>query len=159
MPERIQNLHILVGTVSGTAERVAQAIELSCTDLADSIQVQQMDDLEIAVFTDDRLFLICTSTYGSGDVPDNARHLYDALELHPQFLGHVRYGVLALGDLASHASTYCFGGKAFDERLRDLGAQRLGDLGCLDASSDELPEAAGVTWCRDWLKLAAETWG
>ena len=159
MPERIQKLRILVGTVSGTAERVALAIEMDCVDLVDHIQVQTMDGLDIGVFDADALFLICTSTFGAGDVPDNARQLFDSLDLTPRYLGPMCYGVLALGDSASHGDTFCFAGKLFDERLTDLGARRVGDIGLLDASADELPEAVGVTWCRDWIKVAARTWG
>ena len=33
----------------------------------------------------DALYLICTSTYGSGDVPDNGRHLYDSLDQEPKW--------------------------------------------------------------------------
>ncbi len=153
------NLRIFVGTVSGTAERVAQAIELDCGDLADSIRVEMMEGLSIDDLDAESLFLICTSTYGSGDVPDNARHFFDSLATQPRFLGDVRYGVLALGDSASHGDTFCFGGKAIDERLLDLGARRIGELHCLDAGEEELPEAAGSAWCRAWMVEAARSWG
>jgi MioC protein len=147
-------LKILVGTVTGTAEYVAQAIQMDCADLVDEIEVQMMDGLDIGVFDEDALFLICTSTYGAGDVPDNARSLYDALDQTPKFLGKLRYGVIALGDMGSHAATFCFGGKLFDERLQGLGAQRIGDIWCHDASDGSVPEAEGTAWCRDWLALA-----
>ena len=105
----------------------------------------------IAAFDDaDALYLICTSTYGSGDVPDNARALYDSLDLQPKFLGHVRYGVIALGD-RTYSQTFCFGGKKFDERLQGLGAQRIGDIWIHDASGGTLPETEGAEWCRQWL--------
>jgi hypothetical protein len=41
---------------------------------------------------------------------------------------------------AGHGATFCFAGKQFDERLQGLGAQRLGEIGCLDASDGTLPE-------------------
>ncbi len=147
-------LKILVGTVTNTAEYVAQAIEMDCADLVNAIEVQMMDGLDISVFDEDALFLICTSTYGAGDVPDNARALFDSLDQTPKFLGHVRYGVLALGDRGSHAATFCFAGKQFDERLQGLGAQRLGAMWCHDASDGSVAETDGAAWCRDWLALA-----
>ncbi|MDB5741760.1 MAG: flavodoxin/nitric oxide synthase [Polaromonas sp.] len=151
-------LTILVGTMTSTADYVAQAIEMDCADLVAAIEVRLMDDLDSGIFdvekSNDTLYLICTSTYGSGDVPDNAQAFYESLAFQPQFLGHVRYGVIALGDSGSHQSTFCFGGKKFDERLRDLGAQRVGEICCLDASSEALPETAGVHWCREWLAKA-----
>ena len=93
-------------------------------------------------------------------MPDNARALYESMDANPQFLGHVRYGVIALGD-RTYLQTFCLGGKKFDERLQNLGAQRIGDVWCHDASSGTLPESEGAEWCRQWLTLAlqAETTG
>ena len=150
-------LKILVGTMTSTADYVAQAIQMDCTDLVDDIEIELMDKLDIGVFSTenatDAVYLICTSTYGQGDVPDNARALYESMAVAPQFLGHVRYGVLALGD-RTYLQTYCFGGKKFDERLTDLGAQRIGDVWCHDASEGTMPETEGTEWCRQWLTQA-----
>ena len=148
-------LKILVGTMTSTADYVAQAIQMDCADLVDAIEVQLMDGLDIGAFDEsDALYLICTSTYGAGDVPDNARNLYDSLDLHPKFLGHVHYGVIALGD-RTHSQTFCFGGTKFDERLQGLGAKRIGDVWCHDASAGTLPEELGTAWCREWLQKEA----
>ena len=157
-------LKILVGTMTSTADYVAQAIQIDCAELIDDIDVQLMDALDISVFDEasakDAIYLICSSTYGSGDVPDNARALYESMDANPQFLGHVRYGVIALGD-RTYLQTFCNGGKRFDQRLQDLGAQRIGDVWCHDASSGTMPESEGAEWCRQWLTLAlqAETTG
>jgi MioC protein len=153
-------LKILVGTMTHTATCVAKAIQMDCADLVSDIEVKLMDGLDISVFdaekAKDALYLICTSTYGAGDVPDNAQALYESLDSQPRFLGHVRYGVLALGDSSSHPQTFGFGGEKFDERLQDLGAQRIGDICCLDGSSDIQPETAGAQWCRHWLTFALQ---
>ncbi|MDP2817028.1 MAG: flavodoxin domain-containing protein [Polaromonas sp.] len=147
-------LKILVGTMTSTADYVAQAIQMDCADLVPDIEVQLMDGLDSRVFDtgteEDEIYLICTSTYGQGDVPDNARALYDSLDSQPKFLGHVRYGVIALGD-RTYQQTFAFGGKKFDERLQGLGARRIGDLWIHDASSGTLPETEGAAWCRQWL--------
>lgn len=151
-------LLILVGTMTNTAERVAEAISLACTDLVDQIKVQRMDGLDIRVFDEDALYLICTSTHGSGDVPDNAHTLYESLGSEPKFLGHVRYGVIALGDSFYH-QTFCNGGLRFDERLADLGAVRLGEVFHHDASAGTEAEAVGTAWCREWLTRARQAGG
>ncbi len=152
-------LKILVGTMTSTAEYVAQAIQMDCADLVSEIEVELMDGLDIGVFNaaqaEDAIYLICTSTYGSGDVPDNARALYESLGAQPRFLGHVHYGVMALGD-RTYLQTFCFGGKKFDERLQDLGARRIGEVWCHDASSGTLPESEGTEWCHQWLTRALD---
>ncbi len=146
-------LKILVGTMTNTAEFVAQAIQMDCADLVADIEVLPMDGLDISAFDEDALYLICSSTYGSGDVPDNARALYDSLGSQPRYLGHVRYGAIALGD-RTYAQTFCMGGRKFDERLQDLGAQRVGEVWCHDASAGTLAETEATGWCREWLQLA-----
>ena len=150
-------LRILVGTMTSTADYVAQAIQMDCADLLSDIEVELMDSLDMKVFDEDHakdaLYLICTSTYGQGDVPDNARALYESMAAQPQFLGHIRYGVIALGD-RTYQQTFCFGGKKFDERLQDLGAQRIGEVWLHDASTGTMPETEGTQWCREWLAAA-----
>jgi MioC protein len=146
-------LKILVGTMTNTAEYVAQAIEMDCADLVDEIEIVMMDGQDINVFDEDAIYLICTSTYGSGDVPDNARALYDSLDAQPKYLGNVKYGVIALGD-RTYAQTFAFGGKKFDERLQGLGAQRIGEVFIHDASAGTMPEELGAAWCREWLPQA-----
>ncbi len=152
-------LKILVGTMTSTADYVAQAIQMDCADLVAEVEIELMDGLDIGVFSQenakDALYLICTSTYGSGDVPDNARALYESLGTNPQFLGHVHYGVIALGD-RTYMQTFCFGGQKFDERLQDLGAHRIGDVWRHDASSGTMPETEGTEWCRQWLTEAVQ---
>ena len=61
--------------MTGTAQLVAQEIELAFADDATHIDVVLMDHLDASVFRRPGLFLICTSTYGHGDVPDNAKAL------------------------------------------------------------------------------------
>ena len=152
-------LKILVGTMTSTADYVAQAIQMDCADLVSAIEIELMDNLDIGIFSaekaKDAVYLICTSTYGQGDVPDNARALYESMAATPQFLGHVKYGVIALGD-RTYLQTFCFGGKKFDERLIDLGAQRIGDVYCHDASTGTMPEEEGTAWCRQWLTEALQ---
>ena len=152
-------LEILVGSMSGTATSVAQAIQMDCADLVDTIAVVPMDTLDIGVFgtegapADPVLYLVCTSTFGSGDVPDNAQAFYASLDADPRYLGHVAYGVVALGD-QSYGDTFAGGGRRFDERLQDLGARRIGEVCRLDATSGLQPEAEAVAWCRAWLAEA-----
>jgi MioC protein len=152
-----RKLKILVGTMTSTAESVAQTIELDCADLVDTIEVQRMDPLDISIFEEDALYLICTSTYGAGDVPDNAKAFYESLAQSPRYLGAVRYGVIALGDSA-YPQTFCHGGQRFDERLTDLGAVRIGEIFQHDASAGTEPELQATAWCRNWLPPALLAW-
>jgi MioC protein len=154
----MNTLKIFVATMTGTAEYVAQAIEMDCTDLIPNIQVSMMDALRSDAFEDrDCLYLICSSTYGAGDVPDNGQALYASLDDQPRDLSHVRYGVISLGDKGSYAATFAGGGKRFDERLQGLGAKRIGEVFTHDASDGSMPETEGTAWARQWLATALQS--
>ena len=73
-------INILVGTMTGTAQLCAQEMELALDDGETRVATLMMDDLDASVFSRDGVFLVCTSTYGQGDVPDNARALYEDLK-------------------------------------------------------------------------------
>jgi MioC protein len=151
----MKTLKIFVATMTGTAEYVAQAIQMDCADLIENIEVTMMDGLSSSAFDDkDCLYLICSSTYGAGDVPDNGQALYTSLDSEPRDLSHVKYGVIALGDFGSYPTTFAGGGKRFDERLEGLGAKRLGEVFTHDASGGTMPETEGTAWARQWLASA-----
>ena len=81
--------------MTGTAELVAEEVKDALESKGHSIDVLLMDGLDAGVFEAGRSYLICTSTYGQGDVPDNAMKLYDDLQARRPDLAGVRYGVLA----------------------------------------------------------------
>ena len=146
---------ILVGTMTGTAQLCAQEMELALDDGETEVATLMMDGLDSAVFKREGVFLICTSTYGQGDVPDNARALYEHLQSAKPDLSQIRYGVFGLGD-RTYAETFNFGGKRFDDILCELGAQRIGERVQHDASSGVLPEETAQEWGVEWLTLARE---
>ena len=141
---------ILVGTMTGTAEMVADEVKDTLAAEGVAAEVLAMDKLTPAAFQRPGRFLICTSTYGQGDVPDNARDFFAALETARPDLARVEYGVIALGD-RTYAQTFCFGGKRFDQLLTSLGAKRLGDVLLHDASAGTVPEEVAVAWARGWV--------
>ena len=149
---------LLVGTMTGTAQLVAQELELVWDGDDVAVETLLMDNLDASVFEREGVFLICTSTYGQGDVPDNAKKLYDDLRAKRPNLAHVRYGVFGLGD-RTYAETFNFGGKRFDEVLAELGAQRIGKRIQHDASSGVLPEEKAEEWAGEWLAEVRERVG
>jgi MioC protein len=151
------NLHltILVGTMTGTAQSVAQELELRLDDGDTRAQAVLMDGKDASVFAGGGLFLICSSTYGQGDVPDNAKQLYESLQTQRPDLSNVRYGVIALGD-RTYVDTFCNGGRRFDAILSELGAQRIGEILLHDASAGTMPEEVAAQWVEGWIALCRD---
>jgi MioC protein len=119
------NVDILVGTMTGTAQLVAQEIELAFAGPQLGIDVTFMDALDRRVFERPGVFLICTSTYGQGDVPDNAKAFYADLVACRDSLAHVHYGVFA---------------------------QRIGEVMQHNASGGTLPEDVALEWFPEWVR-------
>lgn len=141
---------VLVGTMTGNAELVAGAVRDVLAGAGHAAEILPMDNLRPDVFERQGIFLICTSTYGQGDVPDNARDLYEALQTQKPDLGAVRYGVIGLGD-STYQDTYNNGGKLFDTLLTELGATRIGTRMEHNASGGTFAEDDAVEWAKAWI--------
>jgi len=148
------NVKILVGTMTGTAELVADEILDVLEDKGADVEIVLMDNLKSGDLDSDDLYILCTSTYGQGDIPDNAQAFFEDLEAEKPDLSDLNYGVFALGD-RTYMQTFCFGGKKFDELFSKLGANRIGDRLEHDASSGELPEDVAAEWAEDWYAAAS----
>jgi MioC protein len=150
--QRIQTqILILVGTMTGTAEMVAQEAQGAITDAGMAVDTLMMDQATSDSLQDGSVLLICTSTYGNGDVPDNAQALLKSLKEDRPDLTGVLYGVIALGDI-TYKATFCQGGLQFDALLESLGARRVGPPLLHDASSGTLPEDVACEWVKEWLQ-------
>ncbi|PHQ70186.1 MAG: nitric oxide synthase [Sneathiella sp.] len=136
--------------MTGTAELVADEILDALQAGEMDAEILLMDDLEPEIFETAAAYIICTSTYGQGDVPDNCQAFMDSLEEQTPDLGGIQYGIFALGDL-TYDQTFCNGGVLFDRTLAKLGATRIGDILKHDASSGELPEDQAGAWAEEWL--------
>jgi MioC protein len=147
-------IRILVGTVTGNAEMVADEMKHVIGKHGGEAEIVSMDGLRPGDLQPGPLYVICTSTHGVGDIPDNALDFFEDLRADAPDLSWMRYGVFGLGD-SVYSSTFCFGGRRFDELLRSLGATRIGELGIHDASEDGIAEETGHAWVERWMGLAA----
>jgi MioC protein len=151
----VAEIQILVGTMTGTAEAVAKDMQNVLAKAGHKSRIVLMDGRDASVFSSPSdtadAYLICSSTYGSGDVPDNAQSLFASLEsLRPDLSGIV-YGVIALGD-RTYGQTFCQGGLRFDRLLSELGARRAGEVLLHDASAGTMAEDVASEWVLPWLE-------
>jgi len=145
-----QSITILVGTMTGTAELVAQEVAAVLGNQGYKAAIVPMDRANADVFAPGGVFLIVSSTYGNGDVPDNAQALFADLTDKRPALSNIIYGVIALGD-RTYKATFCHGGLKFDRILTELGAARAGQPFLHDASSGELAEDEAAAWVQEWV--------
>ena len=141
---------ILVGTMTGTAELVAQELEPVLSEAGFEVEILDMDGLNESVFDRPGTFIICTSTYGQGEVPDNAVAFYEGLQAGKPDLSKISFSVVGLGD-STYNDTFNAGGRRFEELLSSLGAEMICARMVHNASSDEMPEDMALEWFEGWL--------
>jgi MioC protein len=143
---------ILVGTESGNAQMVADLLQEELGKEGHAVEVQSKGGAAEARLGERGLVLVCCSTHGDGELPDNIQPLHDELAAGKPDLSRLRYGVIALGDQTYHA-TFCRGGKTMDALLAGLGARRVGERLEIDACTQPLPDEEALDWAREWVTL------
>uniref|UniRef100_A0A8C3W016 Methionine synthase reductase n=1 Tax=Catagonus wagneri TaxID=51154 RepID=A0A8C3W016_9CETA len=125
---------LLYATQQGQAKAIAEEIcekAVAHGFSADLHCISELDKYNLK--TETAPLVVVVSTTGNGDPPDTARKFVRAIRdkrLPGDFLAHLRYGLLGLGD--SEYTYFCNGGKIIDKRLQELGAQRFYDTGHAD---------------------------
>jgi MioC protein len=142
---------ILVGTESGNAQMVADALKPVLEGSGHAVDVTEKAAGKADLEAHDVLLVVC-ATHGSGDIPTNILPLAEMLERErPDLSGH-RYGVIALGDM-TYQDTFCGGGKKVDKVLELCGAKKVGERLEVDASMQPLPDEEALTWVEGWKAL------
>jgi len=137
---------ILFGTESGNAEFAAEDMAAAIESEV-NVSVVDMTDFDVSDFGVETFYVLISSTHGEGEVPSGARPLIDALNIQEPNLNGVEFAVFGLGD--STYEHYSRGSEIIDEKLRVLGANRIGVYGRHDASDGSLPNEAAVEWVKE----------
>lgn len=144
-------INILYGTQTGNAESVADDTAATARTHGLTPVVKSMDEIEIDQLAAMEYLLIITSTYGEGEMPDNAQLLWDQVSADsaPK-MESLRFSILALGDTSY--DEYCKAGIDWDNRLVELGAERIYDR--MDCDVDF--EDAAEKWITSVIPMMAE---
>jgi MioC protein len=142
----MKSLHFIVGTMLGSSEYVADHLETLIPDTYDITQhlTPNLNDFDLSL---PQTWIICTSTHGAGDFPDNIQEFVQQLSTISS-LSNISYTVCALGD--TNYDTFCNAGRAIDKKLTDLGAKSLATIALIDVSLGEIPEDTAQLWFEIW---------
>ncbi|WP_019616203.1 FMN-binding protein MioC [Psychromonas ossibalaenae] len=146
----MSNIQILVGSTLGGAEYVAEAIQPLLEEAGFDSELHFDPDLNSLSLQQDQIWLICISTHGAGDYPENFKPFVEQLQQVNAPLNDVRYGVVGIGD--SNYDTYCEASKNIDFLLEDMGAVRLGERFDIDVAEHPIPEDHVLEWIPMWIE-------
>jgi len=98
-------VEIAYGSQTGNSEDLAERLAGTVRERGLGANVRSLDDLPLEALPATSHLLVVTSTYGEGEMPDNAELFWEALAVDgvPR-LEDLRYAVLALGTAGTRDS-------------------------------------------------------
>lgn len=140
-PQQYKSVRILFGSQTGTAQlfAVELADAVGEAGVTEDVSVSAINEArspeEVAISSPDVANIFITSVTGVGEPPENARDFYNWLSTDDANLGgDVRYAVFGCGNLVAHPNNYNVIGKHIDQRMEELGGERIHELGLGDDS-------------------------
>lgn len=126
-------MDIIVGTVLGSSEYVADAVKEYAEQKGIRCNIHltpRLEDLHGSGW------LIITSTHGAGELPDNLKPFYQQLVDEPSFTR--QFGVIGLGD--SSYDTFNFAALTIHQQLLELGGTAVFEPILIDTLHEPTPE-------------------
>ncbi len=150
----MSSFQIIVGSMLGATEYVGEACEEQLNTLNHQATVHLKPSfssiLENTFSTKDEknsTWLICTSTHGAGDFPDNIQTFVEDLKNCEQDLSSINFMIIAVGD--SSYDTFCKAGFELNKLLITKGCNELLAINTIDMSQDIDPEDLAQLWLSE----------
>jgi len=144
----MQSVNIIVGSQMGSAEYVAEQLAEALEQQGIQVQLHEQpkfDDID----QQDTIWLLCTSTYGAGDYPENLLPFVESINQQSDLKG-LNYSVIGLGDTSY--DTYNYAGRNLDDLLANKGANRVAERLELNILDEALPEDTALAWLPSWIE-------
>lgn len=143
----MSSVNIIVGSQMGSAEYVAEQLNDELNNRSISSQLHDQPEFS-QIDQHNTIWLICTSTYGAGDYPDNLVSFIDELSKADD-LSHIHYSVIGLGDTSY--DTYNLAGRNIDDLMSQKGAIQVANRLELNILDESLPEDTALAWLDSWI--------
>jgi len=137
---------ILVGSVLGASEYVADALADVIREAGAEVTI--LLDPDVNSIPADAVWVVCTSTHGAGELPDNIQPF--AKELETTDLSGISAYVIGLGD--SSYDTFCHGAMTMESLLTSKSATLLAPALHIDVLNHPIPEDKAVAWFKTQIQ-------
>lgn len=144
----MQFLHIVVGSVTGTALKTARYIRDGLPEQF-AVQLHEYPDLDEIVKEPEQTILFCVSNTGAGELPPRMRKVYVQLTEQKRDLSGHRYLLINFAD--SSYKKFGVSGRVLDNALRRCGALRFAQRLTIDALHEADPRQTCLEWSLQCL--------
>lgn len=135
-----ETITIISASQTGNARRLAEQLRDRLVAEKLNVKLKNAGDYKFKQIAQETAVIIVASTQGEGEPAEEAVALYKYLySKKAPNLSHTHFAVFGLGD--SSYDKYCQAGKDFDQRLSELGAQRLAERVDADVDYQEAAKA------------------
>ena len=137
----VPTITLISASQTGNARRVAEALRDDLLAAKLNVKLVNAGDYKFKQIAAEKLLVVVTSTQGEGEPPEDAVALHKFLvsKKAPKLDG-TAFAVFGLGDTSYEF--FCQSGKDFDNKLAELGAERLLDR----VDADVEYQAAAAEW-------------
>ncbi|MFD2165791.1 flavodoxin domain-containing protein [Thalassotalea euphylliae] len=136
-------IQIIVGSMLGGTEYVAEACEQTLNELGFKTTLHLSPSLEEIPY-ENQTWLVCTSTHGAGDYPDNLLEFANAVNKQDPVYQTTSLLVIGVGD--TNYDTFCFAAKNLNKLLISKGCKPIIEPLYLDMAQDIDPEEMAQQW-------------
>lgn len=130
----------------GGSEYVAEACQQTLDELNHQTRLHLSPELSDIPYKD-QIWLVCTSTHGAGEYPDNIQHFVDQLTDQEIDLSTTKCITIGLGD--SSYDTFCYAAKNINKLLISKGCNQIKEPLLHDMQQDIDPEELSSLWISD----------
>ena len=114
-----RSINILFGSQTGNAAGLAEKTAKLAANYGLEPNIVDMDGFDPARLATMKRVMIITSTWGEGEMPDNADAIWNAINANGPALGSVHFSVCAIGDTSY--DEFCKAGHDWNDKLAALG--------------------------------------
>ena len=140
------SFQIIIGSMLGASEYVAEACQETLESLNHEVTLHFTPNLD-EIPTQDQVWLICTSTHGAGDYPDNIQPFVDQVKDREIDLSTTHLLTIGLGD--TNYDTFCHAAKNLNKLLISKGCKEITVPLLHDVQEDIDPEERSAQWISD----------
>ncbi|MDA8749385.1 flavodoxin domain-containing protein [Candidatus Poseidonia alphae] len=144
-----RTINILFGSQTGNAAGLAEKTAKMAGNYGLEPKIVDMDGLDPASLASMKRVMIITSTWGEGEMPDNAESAWNAINANGPGLGSTHFSICAIGD--SSYDEFCKAGHDWNGKLAALGGKEAHPLQECDVDFD----APWQLWVNEALPLLA----